>query len=311
MSRRWFGSVAFALLAGVSDARAQVPSMPVSGGRTVEASDGDVVVVPDGARVAIVRRSHVQARLVYLPSQQTVLLFTDPAAVPGDGMRDMKGLRRWQVMDPWPLEPRWEGSAIIDEYMPGPRSPIGLAIHTDRGTVFIGHVLDREFTLSPPPIAIVRISGSSMRMAQGTFDELEQAWLAGGDAALGGPGAGAEMRTSAPRGGMASASISAVAAGALRVGGNIRVPTKTHSVDPVYPQAARDAGVQGVVILELTVGEDGAVSNARVLRSIPLLDAAAIDAVRQWRYTPTLLNGVPTPVVMTATVNFTLSSPPQ
>ena len=52
-------------------------------------------------------------------------------------------------------------------------------------------------------------------------------------------------------------------------------------------------------------------SNARVLRSIPLLDQAALDAVRQWRYEPTLLNGVPTPVIMTATVNFSLppSSP--
>ena len=65
------------------------------------------------------------------------------------------------------------------------------------------------------------------------------------------------------------------------------------------------------MILEIVVGGDGAVSNARVLRSIPLLDQAALDAVRQWRYEPTLLNGVPTPVVMTATVNFapTPSSP--
>ena len=60
------------------------------------------------------------------------------------------------------------------------------------------------------------------------------------------------------------------------------------------------------MILEVLVGEDGAVSNARVLRSIPLLDQAALDAVRQWRYEPTLLNGAPTPVIMTATVNFTL-----
>ena len=81
--------------------------------------------------------------------------------------------------------------------------------------------------------------------------------------------------------------------------------------EPVYPQTARDAGVQGVVILEIVIGEDGAVANARVLRSIPLLDQAALDAVRQWRYEPTLLNGVPTSVIMTATVNFSLppSSP--
>jgi protein TonB len=61
-----------------------------------------------------------------------------------------------------------------------------------------------------------------------------------------------------------------------------------------------------VVILELTLDAQGFVTDARVLRSIPLLDQAAIDAVRQWQYAPTLLNGVPVPIVMTATVQFTL-----
>ena len=81
-------------------------------------------------------------------------------------------------------------------------------------------------------------------------------------------------------------------------------------MEPIYPQTARAAAVQGVVILELVIGADGAVSNARVLRSIPLLDQPALDAVRQWRYEPTLLNGVPTPVIMTATVNFSLPPTP-
>ena len=60
----------------------------------------------------------------------------------------------------------------------------------------------------------------------------------------------------------------------------------------------------GEVIVEITIGVDGAVTNARVLRSIPLLDQAALDAVRQWRYTPTLLDGRPVPVVMTVQVAF-------
>ena len=64
---------------------------------------------------------------------------------------------------------------------------------------------------------------------------------------------------------------------------------------------------QGVVIIEATIGPTGKVQDARVLRSIPLLDAAALDAVRQWEFTPTLLNGVPVPVIMTVTVQFTLS----
>ena len=60
-------------------------------------------------------------------------------------------------------------------------------------------------------------------------------------------------------------------------------------------------------IIEATIGPDGAVKDAKVLRSIPLLDQAALDAVRQWQFTPTLLNGVPVPVIMTVTVQFTLS----
>jgi protein TonB len=93
----------------------------------------------------------------------------------------------------------------------------------------------------------------------------------------------------------------------VRVGGNIRPPTKTRNINPVYPQIAQSARVQGVVIIEATISPTGKVVDARVLRSIPLLDQAALDAVRQWEYTPTLLNGVPVPVIMTVTVQFTLS----
>ena len=83
-------------------------------------------------------------------------------------------------------------------------------------------------------------------------------------------------------------------------------PTKTKNVQPVYPPIAQSARVQGVVIIEATIGADGRVKDAKVLRSIPLLDQAALDAVKQWQFTPTLLNGVPVPVIMTVTVNFTL-----
>jgi len=92
----------------------------------------------------------------------------------------------------------------------------------------------------------------------------------------------------------------------VRVGGNIKTPSKTRDVKPVYPPIAQSARVQGVVIIEATIGPDGRVKDAKVLRSIPLLDQAALDAVKQWQFTPTLLNGVPVPVIMTVTVNFTL-----
>ncbi len=92
----------------------------------------------------------------------------------------------------------------------------------------------------------------------------------------------------------------------VHVGGDIRPPRKVTDVAPVYPPLARAAGVQGIVILEAVIGEDGGVRDVRVLRSKQLLDEAAMDAVRQWRFTPTLLNGEPVPVVMTITVAFKL-----
>jgi TonB family protein len=93
---------------------------------------------------------------------------------------------------------------------------------------------------------------------------------------------------------------------AIRVGGNIKPPNKTVDVRAVYPDVAQKARVQGVVICEVLIGPDGRVADARVVRSIQLLDQAAVDAVRQWEFTPTLLNGNPIPVIMTVTVNFTL-----
>ena len=92
----------------------------------------------------------------------------------------------------------------------------------------------------------------------------------------------------------------------LPVGGLIERPQKIRDVTPVYPPIALQAGIQGTVILETVIGEDGRVRNLKVLRSIPLLDQAAIDAVRQWQFTPPLLNRQPVTVVMTVTVTFTM-----
>ncbi|MBL8137108.1 MAG: energy transducer TonB [Acidobacteria bacterium] len=92
----------------------------------------------------------------------------------------------------------------------------------------------------------------------------------------------------------------------VRPGGQIRPPTKVHDAAPLYPAIAQSARVQGVVIIQATIGVDGAVVDATVLRSVPLLDEAALAAVRQWRYTPTRLNGEPVAVIMTVTVNFQL-----
>jgi protein TonB len=92
----------------------------------------------------------------------------------------------------------------------------------------------------------------------------------------------------------------------VRPGGDIQPPTKVKDAAPLYPAIARAARVQGLVIIEATIDVNGRVQDMRILRSIPLLDEAALDAVRQWQYTPTRLNGVPVAVVMTVTVNFRL-----
>jgi periplasmic protein TonB len=92
----------------------------------------------------------------------------------------------------------------------------------------------------------------------------------------------------------------------VRVGGNIRPPTKIKDVRPLYPTIAQVARVEGMVIIETTIGATGRVLDARVIRSIPVLDDAALEAVRQWEFTPTLLNGSPVSVVLTVTVNFKL-----
>jgi protein TonB len=309
MVRRWFVPVAFVVLAAIPVAPTHAQPLPTASGRVIDAAEGDVVVVPRDARVTVVTRSQVHARLVYVDAQQTLLLMTDPALGFGEGQPEAKGFLRWQIQQPWPLEPRWEGSATIDEYVPSNRAPSSLAIHTDRGTIVIGppHAT-RQVTLTPPPLAVVRSMSASSRAARGSFDEIERAWLAGGDNGLpgSGPRAGLRMHASGIAGAVVTPPSDTGPTGPIRVGGNIRTPTKTHSAAPIYPPTAREAGVQGVIILEVVIGVDGAVSNARVLRSIPLLDQAALDAVRQWRYEPTLLNGVPTPVIMTVTVNFAL-----
>lgn len=92
----------------------------------------------------------------------------------------------------------------------------------------------------------------------------------------------------------------------VRVGGAIKEPKKLKHVPPEYPELARQSRVQGVVIVEARLSPDGRVQEVKVLRGVPLLDEAALQAVRQWVYTPTLVDGVPVPVVMTVTVNFNL-----
>jgi TonB family protein len=92
----------------------------------------------------------------------------------------------------------------------------------------------------------------------------------------------------------------------VRVGGDIKPPVKTKNVPPIYPSFAVSAHIQGVVILEATIGTDGKVKDIKVLRSIKELDDAAIKAVRAWEYKPTLVNNQAVQVITTIPVNFSL-----
>jgi TonB family protein len=92
--------------------------------------------------------------------------------------------------------------------------------------------------------------------------------------------------------------------GPVRIGGDIRAPKQIHYVTPVYPRAARDAGIHGTVVIEATLDRNGTVADAYVVSGVVDLNDAALAAVRQWTYTPTLLGGVPVDVLMTVTVVF-------
>jgi TonB family protein len=97
----------------------------------------------------------------------------------------------------------------------------------------------------------------------------------------------------------------------LRIGGEIIQPRLISQVQPAYPEAARDSGVQDFVQLQAVIGKDGTIVSVQVdpRRSSPGnpdLDKAAMAAVQQWRYSPAVLNGVPIEVTTTIRVNFTL-----
>ena len=297
-------------------ALAQVP------GQTIRAKDGDVILLENNDKVKIVRRRHANLRILHNAEQRWIVVLADWLSVPGGGdgrvdwsysFRDLAGT--------WPLGERWEGAAYLDEYTTGGPGPSGgVGVTTTSGLIQILNsipsagnlVADKSFA-DPSAMAVMVFRGSGGSMEQAAFDVAEQRALArlaqenAGNAVNIGPG---NMRSSVRM----SASVVEAAPGAagyppptapVRVGSNIRTPAKIKDARPVLPDAARRAGVYGMVILEIVIGADGKVETAKVLRSIPLLDQAAIDAVKQWVYEPTLLNGQPVPIIMTATVNFT------
>ncbi|HZR64465.1 MAG TPA: TonB family protein [Terriglobales bacterium] len=98
-----------------------------------------------------------------------------------------------------------------------------------------------------------------------------------------------------------------VAVQRVRVSQGVTQGMVLHKVQPAYPPLARTARVQGSVVLAAIIGKDGTIQNLHVISGHPLLTQAALDAVKQWRYRPYILNGEPVEVDTQVTVNFTLS----
>ena len=92
----------------------------------------------------------------------------------------------------------------------------------------------------------------------------------------------------------------------IRQGGKVQAANLIHQVNPIYPPLARQARVQGVVVMEAVISKEGSIESLRVVTGHPLLNQAALDAVKQWKYRPTLLNGEPVEVITTVTVTFNL-----
>jgi TonB family protein len=282
---------------------AQIPSSgnsraPLPNGQRVHAGDGDVIVVDRGARVRIVRRNEGVARVVFNADQKWLVILLDWADEKGkqpDGMVDST-YAFYDLDGAWPLGERWQGSVVIEEYsLAGEGGRVGVGLRTDAGLVqlFADSPVMRAIDLFVEPSTVAKIAyrgaGAGAPGGRMTFDAAEQREVAQAAARAGG-NASTQPSGNAP----------------VRVGGNIRPPQKIVDAKPVYPQEAQSARVTGVVIIEATIATDGSVTDAKVLRSIPLLDKAALEAVKQWKFEPTQVNGVPVPVIMTVTVNFSV-----
>lgn len=109
---------------------------------------------------------------------------------------------------------------------------------------------------------------------------------------------------------VASAQVAPPQRDPIKVGGNVQESKLIHKVEPIYPEQALKARISGTVILLITVNEAGFVSDVQVTSGHPMLNEAAITAVKQWQYSPTLLNGEPVPVIATVTVVFAIDGVP-
>ena len=298
------------VLAFATTAAAQQPPLrqPPPPGADISAIDGDRIIVDDDARIQIVRRRQATLRTIYSKDDQLLIVLVDyskPGEFP-DGQVDW-AFNFYQVDGPWPLGPRWEGLTAMYEYEGAPSSPRGFAFDTPQGLVQLvpnGRELPKS---DGPLLAVLTFRGAANAGRRGlSFVEAEALQLvdAARSNASGGIVGTATMGPTATGTGTGSAGLSLGSTRASVARGTTNAPRKIRHVAPIYPEAARQARVSGVVILELQLDVNGSVTDARVLRSIPLLDAAAIEAVKQWQYEPMIANGRAIPIPLTVSIPF-------
>ena len=176
-------------------------------------------------------------------------------------------------------------------------------------------VVERPLIATPPPAPMpARTMETPAAAPLETPSGIEAEPTTLDDAPLATAAAGAEVggATDGVTGGVPGGTGRAIpieppaAAGPFRVGEGIAQPRKIKHVKPVYPPYAMSARIGGNVLIEATIGLDGRVHNARVLNSIAALDQAALDAVRQWEFEPSRINGEPVAVMMVIVVTFAL-----
>jgi TonB family protein len=281
------------------------PPAPV--GQDIVAKDGDRVILEEDARVQVVRRRAATVRTIFNQAQRLLIVLIDYPPAPGampDGTVDSM-VSYFDIDGTWPLGARWEGATTVEEYSTaaGPFAR-GVGLTTPAGVVqlFPDSSPFEPLPRDPSAIAALSFRGSNGGGGNLSFDQAERQQLAqaAGLAGTRGGSAGAA-------GGFVTGSTTSrgPAQGGMNVVGGVRgAPQKIRDVEPIYPDEARRANVRGVVIVEITVGVDGSVMDARIVRSIPLLDAAALDAVRLWQYEPVRDHGIPVPVIMTVSVPF-------
>ena len=270
----------------------------------IRAVEGDTVVINGDARVNIVRSRSAHIRALFNANEHWLIVLArlNDKQQPSSGVDEALVFR--EVEGPWPLGARWEGDASVETYFAAGESggPAGYGLRTSAGLFQLFTKDSQRFGpsdvsqrfISPDGTDVIRYRGWGRSTERGApFDAVERTKVA--EATSGRSGA--------------SVSAGVVPSGATPDAGAVRnsgMPPirKIHDVTPVWPDAARQANVRGVVIVELTIGADGRVTDVSILRGIPLLNDAALDCVRQWQYEPVMLNGHAIPMHFTATVTF-------